>query len=237
MKLFPVVSICCAMLVAGCNAASVKPDAEPQPQQPEQAAAQAPVEKPDSQAPGAAPKPASVNEQVDMIARRMTAVQEHVLQLKTQNMQLQQQNQIVSTQLKELKNLATELVTLSASLPAAGEQPQSEDFSGVLDQITMMANELGSQVQDGAFRITSIYTAKGQWVLIRYHRYSGETWLADQGQWNLLEESGSTGTAEYEVRLSRADKDVKGYVAARVDRINGTVWWLKQNTWQPYESN
>ncbi len=74
-------------------------------------------------------------------------------------------------------------------------------------------------------------------MLIRYHRYSGETWLADQGQWNLLEESGSTGTAEYEVRLSRADKDVKGYVAARVDRINGTVWWLKQDTWQPYESN
>ncbi|WP_415897932.1 hypothetical protein ACMXYX_06120 [Neptuniibacter sp. QD72_48] len=174
--------------------------------------------------------------QLGIIANRMTAVQDHLLQIKSQSSQLQQQNQELALQLQDLANEVQALaVQPQTSTP---REPVSPDaFNGVLDQITMMANELGSQVQDGAFRMVTAYTSKGQWVLIRFHRYTGESWLADKGQWNLLEESSRIGTAEYEVVLRRADKDVKGYVAARINRISGETWWLKQNTWQPYISN
>lgn len=171
--------------------------------------------------------------QLDMLANRMTAVQDHLLQLKSQNGQLQRQNQELALKLQVLTN-DLQSFAASASNTTPSEPASPDAFNGVLDQITMMANELGSQVQDGAYQIASTYTAKGQWVLIRFHRYTGEAWLADKGQWNLLEESGATGTAEYEVTVLRADNDVKGYVVARINKISGETWWLKQDTWQPY---
>jgi len=232
------VFILTAIGLTACNAAGTKPDAaapgmaeavadsstvenseasvqaKPQSNNSKMAAANAPVDK------------------LELIGNRMTAVQDHLLQIKSQAGQLQQQNQALSLQLQSLK---TELQVLAAVEPQQNQEaPQPDTFNGVLDQITMMANELSSQVQDGAFRVVSAYTAKGQWVLIRFHRFTGETWLADKGQWNLLDESGETGTAEYEVVLLRADKDIKGYVAARINRISGESWWLKQNIWQPY---
>ncbi|WP_292959242.1 hypothetical protein, partial [Neptuniibacter sp. UBA6509] len=172
-------------------------------------------------------------DQFELIGNRMTAVQDHLLQIKSQSAQLQQQNQALSIQLQSLQTDVQALALNNEAVPVQ-EAAQPDAFNGVLDQITMMANELSSQVQDGAFRVVSAYTAKGQWVLIRFHRFTGETWLADKGQWNQLDESAATGTAEYEVVLLRADKDIKGYVAARINRITGESWWLKQNVWQPY---
>ena len=172
--------------------------------------------------------------ELDMIANRLTAVQDHLLQIKAQSAEMQLQNQALFVQLQSLKTGLFDADAATTNAKANGQQGDPEAFNSVLDQITMMANELSSQVQDGPYRVASSYTSKGQWVLIRYHRYSGETWLADQGQWNLLEESGTRTTSEYEVTVLRADKDVKGYVASRIDRISGDTWWLKQNTWQPY---
>lgn len=236
MSFSRVIVLCSVLVLTACNAAGVKSEAEnasntgqPSVSPPTKAVPQ-PTKKP---APSSELQPAS---QLDIIANRMTAVQDHLLQLKSQAGRLQQQNQELALQ---LQGLAREVQTMAVE-PAESTQsePVSPDaFNGVLDQITMMANELGSQVQDGAFRIASAYTSKGQWVLIRFHRFTGEAWLADKGQWQLLEESGRTGTAEYEVVLLRADNDVKGYVAARINRISGDTWWLKQNTWQPYVSN
>lgn len=189
-----------------------------------------------TQSPQKRPTQAETPSELAMLTGRLTVVQEQLLQLKSQTAEMQQQNQALLIHIQSIKDS----LNTAAQTPIAEEnnqQANSEDFNSVLDQLTLLANELGTKVQDGPYRISSDYTAKGQWVLIRYHKYTGETWLADQGQWNLLEESGATGTSEYEVVLIRADKDVKGYVAARIDRINGDTWWLKQNTWQPFVNN
>ncbi|WP_299179567.1 hypothetical protein [uncultured Neptuniibacter sp.] len=226
------------LCLTACNSAGVKSDTSSA--SPQEIPSSVQTAQPDSssqaqnKADVASPEEAAG--QLELIANRMTAVQDHLLQIKSQSVKLQQQNQALAMQLQSLQTALGDYVS-EADTSSPESVPQPDAFNGVLDQITMMANELSSQVQDGPFRITSTYTAKGQWVLIRYHRYSGETWLADKGQWNLLEESDSTGTAEYEVVVLRADKDVKGYVASRVNRLNGDSWWLKQDTWQPYLSN
>ncbi|EAR60689.1 hypothetical protein [Neptuniibacter caesariensis] len=230
------------LLISACNSAGVKsessPDVAPGEQKPMEISPTRTLQTKSNTAPSTKPgelKPAS---QLDIIANRLTAVQDHLLQIKTQSGTLQQQNQALAVQLQALKTNLDILQASADQQQGESEQATSPDaFNGVLDQITMMANELSSQVQDGAYRVSSTYTAKGQWVLIRFHRYTGETWLADKGQWNLLEETDGTGTAEYEVVVLRADKDVKGYVATRINRISGDTWWLKQNTWQPYLSN
>ncbi|PIE25522.1 MAG: hypothetical protein CSA60_00085 [Neptuniibacter caesariensis] len=232
------------LLLTACTQAGVKSEANPGPdnvppgEKPMAVSPQRTLPPGSHAKPSPAPgdlKPAS---QLDIIANRLTAVQDHLLQVKTQASTLQQQNQALAVQLQALKTNIDALQMVADQQQTDAEQVASpEAFNGVLDQITMMANELSSQVQDGAFRVASAYTAGGEWVLIRYHRYTGETWLADKGQWNLLEESTSTGTAEYEVVVLRADKDIKGYVATRINRVSGDTWWLKQNTWQPYLSN
>ncbi|WP_415900736.1 hypothetical protein [Neptuniibacter sp. QD48_11] len=238
MSFSKVFVFCSVLILTACNSAGVKSQSDVANAN---STGQPSVSTPEKPAPKPATKPSQSSElqpasQLDIIANRMTAVQDHLLQLKFQTGQLQQQNKELALQ---LQGLASEVQAMAVEPDTTGQsEPVSPDaFNGVLDQITMMANELSSQVQDGAFRIASAYTSKGQWVLIRFHRFTGEAWLADKGQWHLLEESGSTGTAEYEVVLLRADNDVKGYVAARINRISGDTWWLKQNTWQPYISN
>ena len=173
---------------------------------------------------------------LDTLANRMTAVQDHLLQLRSQTGELQQAQRTLVAQLQAIQ---TQLAISGgdAQFLEPTEPADVNELNGLLDQITLMVNELSTQTQGGAFHVVSTYTQKGQWVLIRFHRYTGETWLADQGQWNLLEESSTTGSSEYDVVLLRADSDVKGYVASRVDRISGDTWWLKQNTWQPYLDN
>jgi hypothetical protein len=236
LKIYKSFLICLSLVLTACNAAEVKPnDADMAPGasstdtggQNAAASAQKKVMAPTEKASN---KPV---DQFELIGNRMTAVQDHLLQIKSQSAQLQQQNQALSIQLQSLRTDVQALALNNEAVPVQ-EAAQPDAFNGVLDQITMMANELSSQVQDGAFRVVSAYTAKGQWVLIRFHRFTGETWLADKGQWNQLDESAATGTAEYEVVLLRADKDIKGYVAARINRITGESWWLKQNVWQPY---
>ena len=237
MKLFISLLLCTCFFLVACNAAKVKPDEvamasaaqkiEGATQQVSNPATQSPSDK----------QPNKSIDKFELIENRMTAVQDHLLQIKSQAGQLQQQNQALSLQLESLKTDLQGVLAEQSSEVSEEQAPTPDAFNGVLDQITMMANELGSQVQDGSFRITSAYTAKGQWVLIRFHRYTGESWLADKGQWIRLEESSASGTAEYEVILLRADKDVKGYVAARINRITGETWWLKQDMWQPYVSN
>lgn len=243
MNIIKSMVLLCTVLVTACNSAGVKSDAAA----PVEAAAPA-TAAPNSTAPKTsapvesqqAAEPVAQgasSKQIELIANRVTAVQDHLLQLKAQNSELQLQSQSVLQNLSGLKQDIETLAASSLEKPEATEPSEPVDpaaLNSVLDQITMMANELGTQVQDGAYRVVTSYTAKGQWVLIRFHRYTGETWLADQNQWHPLEELVETSTSEYEVVLLRADKDVKGYVAARIDRLSGETWWLKQNTWQSF---
>jgi hypothetical protein len=225
------------MMLTGCNSTGVKSEA------PDPAAENTPetAVKPERKVTTKPMQPQGgepVQKQSDMAALngRLTAVQEQLFQLKTQAAEMQQQNQALFIHIQSIKDAV--MANKSAATDGAEhKQVDVEAFNGVLDQLTLVANQLGNSVQDGQFKITSAYTSKGQWVLIRYDRFTGESWLADQGQWNLLEESGATGTSDYEVVVLRADNDVKGYVAARLDKINGDAWWLKQDIWQPFVTN
>lgn len=225
------------LMLTACNSTGVKSEApEPSVENTTEAAV-----KPERRVTTKPMQPQSgepVQKQSDMavLNGRLTAVQEQLFQLKTQAAEMQQQNQALFIHIQSIKN------ALMANKSAATDESDQkqldvEAFNGVLDQLTLVANQLGNSVQDGQFKITSAYTSKGQWVLIRYDRFTGQSWLADQGQWNLLEESGATGTSDYEVVVLRADNDVKGYVAARLDKINGDAWWLKQDIWQPFVTN
>jgi hypothetical protein len=50
-----------------------------------------------------------------------------------------------------------------------------------------------------------------------------------------MKESDDLSPSLYEVQILRAEKDIKGYVAARVDKKNGQTWWLKQDTWLKFQ--
>ncbi|MGH1463642.1 MAG: hypothetical protein ACRBB6_16580 [Neptuniibacter sp.] len=235
MKLTRVLCLLITLTLTACNSSEVKPEApETEAQKPTES-----VTSPERKIISRGSKKAvntSQSSEIEGLKGRLIAIQEQILQLKTQTAGMQQQNQALLLHIQSVK----EAIASKASQPQEQndkEEAPAEDFNGILDQLTLIVNELGNSVQDGPYRITSAYTANGQWVLIRYDRFNGQSWLADQGQWIMLEESGATVTSDYEVVVLRADKDVKGYVASRLDRVNGDTWWLKQNIWQPFVTN
>jgi len=209
----------------GCNAANV------QPQPADEVAQELPAPQP------APTQDDEVRAVVEQMTNRLTAVQEQLLNVRSQS----------ARQLEQLQSLQVQLATLSQELRRGpvqqtgsnggdnAGQPSSEEFALLLDQMAQTANEISLQMQDGSYRFASCYTASGQWILIRYDRYTGESWLADGGIWMALDDGGALNGSIYEVKLERADKDVKGFVAARLDRQTGQVWWLKQNSWQLLE--
>lgn len=223
MKLKHTLPILFSTLLFGCNAANVQP-------------------KPAEDVAQAQPIPQSTPEQtnevksaVEQMTNRLTAVQEQLLNVRSQS----------ARQLEQLQSLQVQLATMAQDLRrgpvpqatgnGAAEPPSGEEFALLLDQMAQTANEISMQMQDGSYRFASCYTASGQWILIRYDRYTGESWLADGGVWMALDDAGALNGSIYEVKLERADKDVKGFVAARLDRQTGQVWWLKQNSWQLLE--
>jgi len=209
-------------MMFGCNAANVEPQG----------------------ASGAAPSQETANfvqsqkntktvlDAIEQLEGRFTAMQEQVLNVRSQS----------ARQLEQLQSLQLQLNLLSQELKGAARQntngetaPETnvqEELALLLDQMARMAGDVSMQVQDGNFRFVSCYTQAGQWILIRYDRFTGESWLADQGQWLQLQEAGEQPASIYEITLQRADNDSKGFVAARLDRQTGQTWWLKQNSWQ-----
>ncbi|MBY4677680.1 hypothetical protein [Marinobacterium arenosum] len=244
-------SLILALLLAGCNAASVQPqpvqaDVEQagaeQADAAQVAAAQTPARtatgnptqnaNPSNRTAGAnrPPMPPS-RADFEQLAGRFTLVQEQLLQLVSRSAQLQEQNQRI---LLQLQGVQAELGRLSQQQSGPAETDTSA-LDAALEQLMLVANSIGAPVGvAGDFRVASTYTPQGEWVLIRYDRVTGETWLADQGQWQPLQETGMLEPAIYSVTLVPAGKDLKGYAAARVDRNNGRIWWLKQTTWQLY---
>lgn len=207
-------------MMFGCNAANVEPQAGSAP--PEKTANFAQNQK----------NTKSVLDAIAQLEGRFTAMQEQVLNVRSQS----------ARQLEQLQSLQLQLNLLSQELKSSVRQDANDDaepgvniqdeLALLLDQMARMAGDVSMQVQDGNFRFVSCYTQAGQWILIRYDRFSGESWLADQGQWLPLQEVGEQPASVYEVTLERADSDSKGFVAARLDRQTGQTWWLKQNSWQ-----
>jgi len=211
-----------ALALSGCTATAVQPQAAAVSAEQSQAVAENSA------------RSEQIQKDVTAMSGRITAMQDRLLQLSSQTALLQEQGQRVLRQLQQMQaNLAA--AKAEPQQNAAEEGAADTMLEDTLDQVTAMVNDLTLQLDSGNYRISSTYTDAGKWVLIRYDRFSGQSWFADQGQWNELEDVEQLPPSEYEVVLLRADKDVKGYVATRLDRQSGQTWWLKQNSWQSYE--
>lgn len=154
------------------------------------------------------------------LSGQLTTLQEQVIQIRANTAELKKNLQVV---LARMQMPTGQSIPVAQNSAATGPDPQ-------LDRLNQQINSLLEQTE-GSFALASGYTAKGQWVLIRYDRYTGETWLADKGSWIALQEQDVIQPSLFSIQIRRADKDIKGYVAARVDQRSGETWWLKQNRW------
>jgi len=211
-------------LLSGCNAAEVKPDQQAAGQVTSDVAQAAAETVPTAEASSAQ------SAAYDSIESRLTLVQEQLIKLNAASSGLQQQAQLMLAQLKMPGNQGVELDSVAIEqLNGVAGQLQS-----VLDQMSMVANEMGQQTGPSPYKMVSAYDKNGKWILIRYDQSSGKCWIADQGQWMELKDEIELPSSEYQVIVLRADKDVKGYVAARLDKVSGDSWWLKKDTWQTF---
>ncbi len=210
-------------LLLGCQANTSKPT------MPEEGSPTAPVaSNPSAQV---APQTAAANppvrrDNLEYLTGQLATMQEQVIQIKADTAELRQTNQIMLARLQ----MPRSNVANSAAGEVVAPQDNSADFQHIVGQLDQLVNK-----EEGEYLLASAYTAKGQWVLIRYNRFSGEAWLADNGKWNLMKESDDISQSLYEVQILRAEKDIKGYVAARVDKKTGQTWWLKQDTWLKFQ--
>ncbi|GGB95677.1 hypothetical protein GCM10011352_22220 [Marinobacterium zhoushanense] len=231
-----------SLLLAGCNAANVQPQSDLQTGQAAAAtesdqgspAVDAGVEN----APSRPVNTAQISNQLDQLSGRLVLMQEQLIQLNSASKQQAEMNQILLTR---LQHLSASSVRTAAEDQASSDREADATGSGALiddaiDQLMQTVNQLGLADAGDLFAVASAYTAKGSWVLIRYRVDSGETWLADQGSWvRLEEEAGSLPASRYAVQLQRADQDLKGFVAVRIDRQSGESWWLNDRRWQVYQ--
>lgn len=226
MKLKTVFSFTCSVLfLTGCQATPVvegndtgQPSGSVPPQTQVQNQASTPRLPPVTSA-------SASLDQIDYLSGQMTTMQEQVIKIKADTSDLKKNLQIATSRIQMLNSQQT--------ASASGQAYPAVD-PGTLEQLNSRLSQVIDE-SEGNFRLASGYTSKGQWVLIRYDRFSGQSWLADQGSWNVLNESGELSQSVYTIELQRADKDVKGYVAARVDQQSGETWWLKQDTWMKFQ--
>ncbi|WP_409522920.1 hypothetical protein [Nitrincola sp. MINF-07-Sa-05] len=187
-----------------------------------------------SQPPSAPP---SISSQLDQLTGRLTLLQEQVIQVRSGTQQLMEQNQILLSRLQML----TESRSLAQSSGGAGmDEDMAEqlvqDIDAAISQLMQVANMQSPEaIVSGPYRIASAYTRSGDWIVLRYHTESGESWLAEQGGWVSLKESGNPSSSSFEISVQRADQDMKGYVATRIDRRSGRSWWLNGDTWQAFD--
>lgn len=236
MRITRLGSLLLTVLLAGCNATSqTLPQGEPVlVERGEQATGgpeQAPARPVEAQTAPAMPS----QNQFDQLSGRLTLMQEQLLQLRSDNQLLMEQNKMVLNRLQ----LITSSVTMAA--PSADQQnvaPSSggsEQLDMAIGQLMQVLNEVDNPaVQGGEYSIATTYTRNGDWILLRYHRSSGATWLADSGEWSELQEQQAPEQGSYQVLVHRADQDRKGYVAVRVDGVSGRSWWLNDTRWQEY---
>ncbi|WP_151705554.1 hypothetical protein [Nitrincola alkalilacustris] len=181
--------------------------------------------------------PPSISSQLDQLTGRLTLLQEQVIQIRSGTQQLMEQNQILLSRLQML----TESRALAQSSGGAGmDEDMAEqlvqDIDAAISQLMQVANMQSPEAMvSGPYRIVSAYTRSGDWIVLRYHTESGESWLAERGGWIPLKESSSPRSSSFEISVQRADQDQKGYVATRIDRRSGRSWWLNGDTWQAFD--
>lgn len=204
--------------LAGCNAANVQPDMSQS------------VESPVS------PPVVTVDQSAEFekLNGRITLLQEQFLELKVQNSSVAERVQLLLTQFQVL---AQEVKRSSVENPESTQPDDGlADMMHRLDQQLVELQQIAPELGGGdPFKLASCYTAKGQWVMIRFNRFSGESWISAANSWQPLEEEQAPPISSYDIQLLQANGDVKGYVAARIDHNSGDSWWLNQTTWIKYQ--
>ncbi|WP_299198143.1 hypothetical protein [uncultured Amphritea sp.] len=218
MNRIVVLAFLSSFVLAGCNAANVQPDTN----QPIESPESLPVVSVDQSA------------EFEKLNGRITLLQEQFLELKVQNSSVAERVQLLLTQFQVL---AQEVKRSAAAdpesiQPDAGLSEMMQRLDQQLVELQQIAPELGG---GDPFKLASCYTAKGQWVMIRFNRFSGESWISAANSWQPLEEEQSPPISSYDIQLLQANGDVKGYVAARIDHNSGDSWWLNQTTWVKYQ--
>ncbi|NRA14619.1 MAG: hypothetical protein HRU04_03885 [Oceanospirillaceae bacterium] len=190
-----------------------------------------------AQAPAAPPVAHHGSNQIaspDSLSRlqaQITALQEQVIKLSSDTNAILKNSQLLVAN-TQMQNAASQsdLQTGTEQKPVGKKPPADQSLKTILQRL-----EEYSPSPNGAFGIVSSYTASKQWVLIRFDRQTGETWLADNSGWNSLSEAAELPISQYDVHLIRADQDKKGYVASRIDQRSGETWWLNKKQWVVYQ--
>ena len=178
----------------------------------------------------------SLQNQLDQLTGRLTLLQEQVIQIRSLTQQTLEQSQMNMTRLQSLSDPQR----LQGPSVAGQEEADSSYLESAVNEIDQAVAQLLSVMSmqspqmaeaSGPYRIATAFTRKG-WILIRFHAQTGETWLADNNNWQALRDNASLNPSSYEVQVQRADTDSKGYVAVRIDKRDGRSWWLNDDTWQ-----
>lgn len=226
-----------SLLLSGCNAANVQPqpvgsvasetqsDGAAQPEQGDRPRAGAPA--------ATAASAQQLSNQLDQLSGRLSLVQEQLIQLKTSGERQAELSRILLTRLQHLSESGAGTNAVEEGNSTALDA-SSAQIDAAIGQLMQAVNQIGLAGVGDTFAVASAYTAKGVWVLVRYRVDTGEAWLADQGNWVLLEEETALPVSSYAVQIQRADQDLKGYVAVRIDRRSGDSWWLNDRRWQVY---
>jgi len=220
-------------VLTGCEAVPVKKGQASEPVKANTASSEAQGKNtPQSSNAPRGSSPVTNSDQVNYLSGQLLTMQEQVIQIKADTSELRQNAQVMLARLEMLNNQSAPPSDKgNVGVSSVQQQPLTPQS---VDQLTAQLNSLLAQTQSN-FELVSGYTAKGQWVLIRYDRFTGETWLADQNRWKELDESDALAPSLYEVQVHRADKDIKGYVAARIDQKTGQTWWLRESMWQNFQ--
>jgi hypothetical protein len=231
-----ILSLALSMALVGCEAVPTQenPDAQSELNQDAEqgGGANSDAQGAESQSQPEQNSPPSGGSLMEYLSGQILSLQEQVIQIKADTQELRQNAQILLARLQLLNGQGMPQNPIANSQAnGASQAPLNEaQVNRLVQDVSALLDQTAS-----SYELVSSYTSKGQWVLIRYDRYTGETWLADQNRWNALNESAALPRSLYEVQIQRADKDVKGYVAARVDKRSGQTWWLREETWQSYQ--
>lgn len=226
---FSVLILC--LLIAGCQTTPVVSDSAEVSETPKSANVSEQTSAVETSKPATAPitRPARTDN-IEYLSGQLSTMQEQVIQIKADTFELKQTSQVLLARLQMLAHQPESSV--AGTQDSAVVTSDSEKLD--LDRLTARLNTMLKRT-DTQYQLASGYTAKGEWVLIRYDRFTGEAWLADQGRWNLLKEAEAVLPSVFSIQLLRAEKDVKGYVVARIDQVTGQSWWLKQDTWLMFQ--
>ncbi|MCV6589417.1 MAG: hypothetical protein OIF57_10360 [Marinobacterium sp.] len=260
MKALHLPVLLAALLLTACTETNIRPETQAAGQAPEaetDAAAQqqgaaetAKKGAADTAAGQAQPlsDAAATREDFERLESRFSLAQEQLLGLISQSAQTRELNQRLMLQLQSIQNL------LGAG--AAGNMEKADSNNGVtadgydtaamdavLEQLLMVANDLGSAqtTATSPFALAITYVGAGNWKAIRYNQLTGESWLAKGNQWIALNDSELLPESSYVVSMTSGEDLLvsderlhKGFIAARLDRVTGRMWWLNRDTWQLY---